>query len=353
MPDERVLRKRGQDPEAAEFAAIVGLCGELGASDRHGALKILDSYMDGMLPGVRKVLLCCHHLEHGLAIVRVEGEEVYAGRRPLKIEWMRGIVRKSGFRNPVMEAELAKMQPQLGAIWKPWGHHDDDGNARTPTARDGGVSLKRVYLPPSDYVLPSNARTDLKVERIGNWTHIVRHAAESVDTGLFKLIDSGDCAVNVNSMAPRAYYPAHTDDWPKSKAQLPDIDGSGMHIITYSSTRALILVTPEPKIHGVGTLAFLVDQHDLWGMRSPPEPVRCARYNALHAVLNISNEHRLSVNFRIGGLATLFELVFSLVSCSLSFHRSPRDERPAYENSNIDSGTRYAHRTYSKRFKKI
>lgn len=307
MRASRVLRKRGRDPEAAAFEEILGLCGAQAAPDRHGALRILESYMDGMLPGVRDVLMSCPHLEHGLAIVRVEGEEVFAGRHRINIEWMRGIVRKSGFRDAVMETELAKMQPEIGAVWKPWGHHDDDRNARTPTARDGGVSLKRVYLPPSEYALPSSARTDLKVERLGIWTSIVRHAVATVDTELFKLLDAGDCAVNVNSMAPRAYYPAHTDDWPKSKDQLPDIDGSGMHILTYSSTRALILVTPEPKIPGVGTVAFVVERHDLWGMRSPREQVRCARYHALHAVLNISNEHRLSVNFRLGGFGSLFE----------------------------------------------
>mmetsp|Transcript_19167 Transcript_19167/g.59084 ORF Transcript_19167/g.59084 Transcript_19167/m.59084 type:complete len:575 (-) Transcript_19167:482-2206(-) len=118
--------------------------------------------------------------------------------------------------------------------------------------------------------------------------------------------EEGDVAINVNYMPGRGYYPAHTDDW-SSLEKLPDIDGSGHHILTYSSTRALVFVAPTEHLKGVGAIAFVVEKGDLWGMRTPADPsATSARYNAVHAVLNLVDEHRFSINFRLGGFDAVF-----------------------------------------------
>jgi len=164
-------------------------------------------------------------------------------------------------------------------------------------------------------------------------------------------VEDGDWAVNVNHMGPGAYYPAHTDDWQLDPSRLPDIDGSGHHILTYSSTKALVLVAPNPHAAGVGAVGFVVDAGDIWGMRAPavtppasvvsspgtavrgvsedddddddesgaapsdeapssprdaPNQPPSARYNAVHAVLNLANAPRFSVNFRLGGFEAVF-----------------------------------------------
>ena len=341
-----------------------------GAANRVDAVKLIDAHMaaaGGLRKENRKILNGCHFLDDGLVIGDLQPNgtsdgtfELGASRSGLFFStempsWFWGTLQLDA--PPALadriDGELRAMRAggvdADGKNWKPWGHHEQDKGkgARRPTAAEGGVPTKRAYLPPDvrRFAVIDAARRDeavrgLELKRMDKtWGGITRDVVAAVRramgddalpllakkprdwrrrevgaTGVIKF-DEGDVGINVNHMNASGYYPFHTDDRGRLN-ELPDIDGSGDNIVTYSETASLILIAPREKGYGKGCIGLRVRPRQLWGMRAlaiadeaKDEGIHVGwnvREDAVHAVLNATNEPRFSVNFRLGGFDKIF-----------------------------------------------